>query len=120
MAPTGLIVLDDCNPVSANLASDKPTGSAWNGDVWKVMAFIRATQPQWRALTVDADQGVGLIWGFAAAAAPVADETISQFKGLTFADLERDRAGIIGLTPPRFLPRDCPAWPGPTRSLKSI
>lgn len=110
MRGDGVIVLDDCNPSSARLASDTPTGSAWNGDVWKVIATLRATQPQWRVVVVDADQGVGLIWGLDRPAQPIADETIDHFKGLTYDDLAQDRGGVIGLCPTRFVPRDFPGF----------
>jgi hypothetical protein len=108
MKPDGVIVVDDCNPRTQRLASDQPTGSSWNGDVWKVMAIIRATQPQWRVVTVAADQGVGLIWGFDRPASPIGDSAVDDFKRLEFDHLSRDRAGVIGLTPHDFLPPDFP------------
>lgn len=106
MRADGLIVLDDCNPLNEMAAEDVRNTANWNGDVWKVMALVRATQPQWRSLTVDADQGVGLIWGFQHSVREVSDQNLSEFKAMTYTDLQQDRAALIGLTVPRYLPHD--------------
>lgn len=98
MRPDGVILLDDCNPTSAERGQPVPTGGAWNGDVWKAMAVIRRTQPQWHCMTVDTDQGIGLIWGFASRGAEIPESEIAWARNLQYGDLERDRS-IIGLVP---------------------
>lgn len=106
MNPGGYIIVDDCCPRDEQAAQDVRQTSYWNGDVWKVMAMVRATQPQWRALTLDADEGVGIIWNLDLPIAELSASQVDHFKQLTYEDLDRDRAGQIGLTPPRFLPQD--------------
>jgi hypothetical protein len=108
MAKDGVIVIDDCNPEDAYRAADIPTGSAWNGDVWKVMAIIRETQPQWRAITIDSDQGVGLIWGFDQEFREIDPALIDSFKELEYGVLAKDRGRNLGLLPNRLIPFDFP------------
>ncbi len=96
--PDGVIVLDDCNPSSAERGQSSPTGGPWNGDVWKAIALIRRTQPQWNCITVDTDEGIGMIWGFEAGVATISESDMSWARDLKYQDLDRDRS-MIGLTP---------------------
>ena len=96
--PDGLILLDACNPPSAERGQPVPTGGAWNGDVWKAIAVIRRTQPQWHCITVDTDLGIGLIWGFESGAARISENDIAWVQNLQYEDLKSDRS-IIGLVP---------------------
>ena len=64
MRPDGVVIVDDCNPRSAERASDVAIGGAWNGDVWKFVAYLVAERPDLRVTTIDADQGVGVVTGF--------------------------------------------------------
>lgn len=98
MRPDGVIVLDDCNPSSAERGQPVPTGGPWNGDVWKAVALIRRTQPQWQCVTFDTDQGIGLIWGFESGAAAISEDDLAWARNLRYEDLEKDRS-IIGLVP---------------------
>ena len=99
MSPDGVIVLDDCNPRNAGRASEIPNGGAWNGDVWRAVALLRQTQPQWTVLTVDADQGVGLVWGFNSAARVISETERERFRGLPYTRLAADRS-LVGLAQP--------------------
>lgn len=92
----GVIVLDDCNPRTAARAVESPTGDAWNGDVWRAMALLRRTQPQWNVATIDADQGVGMIWGFGQPLATISEVERETCRTLSYADLDSDRR-LIGL-----------------------
>lgn len=101
MAPGGIIILDDCNPPDADRAADAPTGRAWNGDVWKVAAYLRSERQDLRFVTVDADQGVGLLSGFGTKGPPTpAGELLDKYKDLPYSHLAADRAGVLGLTRP--------------------
>lgn len=114
--PDGVVVLDDCNPRTPFAAGDAYVRGGRNGDVWKVMDIIRRTQPQWRAITIDADNGIGLIWGFSAPVREIPAEEVARTKALSYANLEADRGGILGLVQPAYIPPDFPGYGAvPTR-----
>lgn len=100
MAKGGLVVLDDCNPRSEEMAVDTPTGGAWNGDVWRVMMLVRRECPDLGSLTLDRDQGVGLIWGFKDRSEPrrLDSDVLDRYKAVPFSVLQADRRSTIGLT----------------------
>ena len=91
----GVVILDVCNPRSASRAAEAPSGRAWNGDVWKAMVLLRRSQPQWEVVTVDADQGVGVVWGFGEPPREITDKHREECRALSFQDLNSDR-GLIG------------------------
>lgn len=101
----GVVVLDDCNPRSARLAAETGDGGAWNGDVWKVAAYVRREQPDLRFVTVDADQGVGIVTGFRAPIEAPTPETIERYKALPYEHLDGDRRSVLGLVPAAPLAR---------------
>ena len=72
MNPGGVIVLDDLNPLLERYSSDQPTGGHWNGDVWKIAAFLNGERPDLLLRTVDADQGIGIVAGCTGSKAGVA------------------------------------------------
>lgn len=77
--PKGFLVLHDCNPKGAaqafpiknsyneviealkNGGIEGWTGE-WNGDVWKTIVHLRAFHPELNVRTIDADQGLGIVW----------------------------------------------------------
>lgn len=104
MKPDGAIILDDFNPKTRARAADTPTGSDWNGDVWKLAPFLAKARPNLCFWTIDADEGVGVVTGFRHAPlahgellAPIIDEC----KALDYSALERDRAAVLHRIAPR-------------------
>lgn len=63
LEPDGLIVVHDCNPQSeAAQQVPRPAGKMrWNGDVWKAIVVLRATRPDLQVVTMNTDEGLGLI-----------------------------------------------------------
>lgn len=100
MRGDGVVVLDDCNPRSARAAAEVGDGGAWNGDVWKVAEYVRRERPDLTFVTVDADQGIGIVTGFDRPAAGPDAETIERVKALPYAYLDRNRREVLGLVPP--------------------
>lgn len=100
MRKDGVVVLDDCNPRSEGAAAETGDGGAWNGDVWKVAAYVRQERPDLSFITVDADQGVGIVVGFGATTHVPAVETVERYKALPYSHLNRDRASLLGLVAP--------------------
>lgn len=105
MAPGGLIVLDDCNPRTRERAGDVVTGGAWNGDVWKVAAFLVNERPDLHYVTVDADEGIGLVNGFSGNHAFPTAETVAIYKKLDYSLLDEKRDQVLNLIPPTSVPR---------------
>jgi hypothetical protein len=113
LKPGGLIVLHDCNPLTAAAATPAESYDTyvkehaggwdgdWNGDVWKVIVHLRSLRNDLEALVLDCDHGVGLV-----RRAPnlkplgLSAEQISQ---MTYADLERNRQELLGLKPADYL-----------------
>ncbi len=100
MRPDGIVVLDDCNPPSAERGSETPIGGAWNGDVWKLLAFLVAERPDLRVMTLDADEGVGVVAGFGGPAPAVDESVIERYKALPYEHLASDRTRVLNLVPP--------------------
>lgn len=104
LQPGGLVVVHDCNPQSeaASLPSladaartDGFTGD-WNGDVYRAIVRLRA-RGDLDVAVIDADQGVGLVrQGTPRTRVELAADEVD---GLRYADLERDRARLLGLEP---------------------
>jgi len=62
LAPGGMLVLHDCNPVTEKAAADEYIyGTHWNGTVWKAWVKLRATRPDLFMCVVDMDEGCGVI-----------------------------------------------------------
>ena len=101
MRHDGIVVVDDCNPRTAERGSETPIGGAWNGDVWKLPAYLLVARPDLRVATIEADEGVGLIGGFEAPPPPPPDDSeIERFKALAYEHLARDRAKVLNLITP--------------------
>jgi hypothetical protein len=102
MRPDGVVIFDDMNPTSAARASDRPTRGAWNGDVWKVGAFLTAERPDLHFLTIADDQGIGVVTGFAGGQMKWPDEQcIAGYKALGYDYLESDRQRVLNIVPRR-------------------
>jgi Methyltransferase domain len=99
MRPDGVVIVDDCNPQKAQRASDVPIAGAWNGDVWKLVAYLVAERPDLRVATIDADEGVGVATGFGRPRAEIDEAMIEHYKSLPYGHLEAARSEILNLRP---------------------
>jgi len=100
MRTDGVVILDDCNPRSAERGSGVPIGGAWNGDVWKLPAYLIGERPDLSTATIDADEGVGVVTGFGTNR-PQADEAVIQrYKALEYYYLAENRTEVLNLVPP--------------------
>ncbi|MGO1078059.1 class I SAM-dependent methyltransferase [Inquilinus sp. CA228] len=109
---SGVIVVHDCNPKWESVgypARDYkdfrkryPLRFAWSGDVWKAIVHLRSTRPDLDVTVLDCDWGVGLIKH--GQAEPRLDYSPEQIESLSYADLARDRARLLNLKSPGYLP----------------
>jgi hypothetical protein len=112
LKPGGVIVLHDCNPATELAATPAESyedmqaripgfGGDWNGDVWKVILHLRALRPDLDALVLDCDYGVGIV-----RRRPAGERlalSASEIEAMQYADLARDREGLLGLKPAHYL-----------------
>ncbi|PPL00533.1 class I SAM-dependent methyltransferase [Parapedobacter indicus] len=97
----GVIIMHDCNPVSADAAATfdewqtKKPGTPWNGDVWKTIMHLRCNRDDIRVFVIDCDHGLGII------TKGVPDDMLSftpeQVEELTYAHLECNRDKWLNL-----------------------
>ena len=75
---------------------------AWAGDVWKVVACLRAERPDLTVTTVDVGPtGVGVITGLGAGFADL-EGSIERHRDLDYAVLDDDPLGLLHLVPPTW------------------
>jgi Methyltransferase domain len=119
----GVIVMHDCNPLSAATAypavdsHDEVVELAekgeipgwnccWNGDVWKAFVKIRLTHPELYAFTLDLDWGLGIITkksNTALLPASIKGYSVREIEEADFSFFERNRQDLLNLQPPKFL-----------------
>ena len=92
----GTIVLDDVYPDTEDKAALTPHGRAWTGDVWKTMALLRSTQPEWEIFSVAVDEGVGIVKPHGHPANLITVDDIRRCKELPYGAL-RSNPDLIGL-----------------------
>ncbi len=113
LKPDGVVVIHDCNPTNTLAATPMESYAAmreqhlqgrdgnWNGDVWKVVAYLRSLRPDLETVVLDCDHGVGVV-----RRKPGGNPlrlSAEQIGKMTYADLEADRARLLGLKPPAYL-----------------
>jgi hypothetical protein len=109
MSPDGVIFVHDCNPPT-RAHVERRDGGAWNGDVWKVVYYLRCNRKDLRLVTLDCDWGLCVLKGFNSrrtgdmlADLAVNDTdavSVDHVKGLDYSILEESRQAILNLTPP--------------------
>jgi predicted O-methyltransferase YrrM len=114
----GVIVLHDCNPSRAWIASPATSygdfraqhrwlnrllfgNPAWSGDVWKAIAHLRSTRNDLQVAVLKCDRGVAVVRkGSPETRLPY---STAQIEALDYADLAADRERLLNLQPPRYL-----------------
>jgi SAM-dependent methyltransferase len=102
--PGGALLLHDCNPADERAQTrdvDLAEGSTWNGDTWKVIAFLRRKRPELFTRVLDLDYGIGVVIPGEREKHPVLADDVGRANGLfaelTYEELERDRGQTLGL-----------------------
>lgn len=104
LAEHGVVVVDDCNPQSEGAASPvkAATQVIWNGDVWKAIAFLRATEPRLRICTLDIVYGLGIV--FQRAAETTLDCRPEEIASMTYGHFDKHRQELLNLKPAAHIP----------------
>lgn len=97
--PGTVVLLHDCHPTDAAMASRERSTPAWAGDVWKVVACLRADRPDLAVTTVDVGPtGLGVITGLGRGFVDL-DDAIARHRDLAYTVLAADPVGLLGLVP---------------------
>jgi hypothetical protein len=100
--PGTVVLLHDCHPTDEAMAARERTTVAWAGDVWKVVAALRADRPDLTVTTVDVGPtGLGVISGFGKGFDDLAG-TIERHRDLPWSALADDPDRLLHLVPPRW------------------
>jgi hypothetical protein len=110
LKPGGALVIHDCNPADADAAAPGESYDLiranrpgwwgdWNGDVWKTIVHLRAQRADLETVVLDCDYGVGVVRRRAGGAGKTLPLSAEEVAAMTYADLERDRAELLGLRP---------------------
>lgn len=97
MCSDGIIFLDDVNPRTRQRSSASPIQGAWNGDVWKIAAFLSRGRPDLQFWTVDADEGVGMVAGLGGQVNSDLDDILEGCSGLDYDYLDQNRKSLLHL-----------------------
>jgi hypothetical protein len=109
----GVIILHDCNPLSeaaaipaqsiSEVQKMNPPGftGVWNGDVWKTIAYLRATRKDLRAFVLDCDFGLGIITK--EAPENMLNYSAEEVRNLSYHDLSKGRKSLLNLKDVSYL-----------------
>lgn len=100
--PDTVVLLHDCRPTDEAMAAHERSTVAWAGDVWKVVACLRADRPDLSVATVDVGPtGLGVITGLGRGFDDL-DASIARHRDLPWSTLAADPAGLLRLVPPTW------------------
>lgn len=108
LSQDGVIIMHDCNPLSkeaeASFAEWQRRGYSgfWNGDVWKVIAYLLQARPDLDVFVADCDHGLGVI---TRNGEPTHELNIDKatFANMTYEDLASRRSELLNLKPVDYL-----------------
>jgi hypothetical protein len=111
LSNNGVLVLHDCNPLTPDAEVPfegwKARGFTgfWNGDVWKVIPYLRKYRPDLEVFVGDCDHGLGIIMkkGQSIRLTPTSDIGREEFRDLKYEDLAANREDILNLKPESYL-----------------
>ena len=108
LAPGGVIVMHDCNPLSEAAGFPAPSiehvralhldgwDNVWNGDVWKTIVHLRTFHDNLDVRVLDCDHGIGIIRKCDKRQTTL-QLTGLQISKMSYQDLENNRAKLLNL-----------------------
>lgn len=109
----GIIVLHDCNPLDElaafpavsiddareQLKDNINWKNIWNGDVWKVIVYVRKHHPELTAFVLDTDHGLGFIYKKERTSLPQFFDVLENIDELGYEFFDKNREELIDLKP---------------------
>lgn len=105
----GVVVLHDCNPASYEASvtyeewKERNFDGFWNGDVWKVILYLRTAYPKLTIFVGDCDHGLGIIAGVEMFEGEIDPQLFDKINRLSYYDFDRNRAVWLNLKSKKFL-----------------
>lgn len=109
LSDNGFILVHDCNPLSGKAAGSYEEwvssnyDGPWNGDVWKAIAYLRATRKDLEIFVADCDHGIAVIRKNGIPPSDPMPGQFDVFQRMTYQEFERNRTQLINLKPVSFL-----------------
>ena len=100
----GFIILHDCNPIKEVHQIVPRISKIWNGDVWKSIVKFRSENNQFGCLTIDSDQGLGVI------SKRIKVEQLILKDELDYKSLKNNREQFLGLIPYKEFKKIYQSW----------
>ncbi len=96
----GVIVVDDCSPITSSMADIKnehlaDEGYAWCGDVWKVIAHLRSLRNDLQVFVLPIEFGMGIIRKGRSESVLTYSE--KEIKEMTYEDLRNKRNELLSI-----------------------
>jgi hypothetical protein len=105
----GVIIMHDCNPLSKEAASsfqewkDRNFKGHWNGDVWKVITYLKNTRADLDVFVADCDHGLGIITKAKELRSDLQYPSFDDINNLTYQEFDNNRISLINLKPESYL-----------------
>lgn len=108
----GIIVIHDCNPISASAAYPASSyeevcslnlpdfNDEWSGDVWKAVCFLRSQRKDLRIFVLDCDYGLGIV--SRGTPESILEMSVARIEQLSYSDLEVNRVEFLNLKAPNY------------------
>jgi hypothetical protein len=109
LSDDGIIIMHDCNPQSAEAEctfedwKKRNFGGLWNGDVWKVIVYLRIFRTDLNVFVADCDHGLGIITRGNKQSYYNQFSSYEQIDALTYKDLSENREAFLNLKPVSYL-----------------
>jgi hypothetical protein len=109
MTDDGIIIMHDCNPESEaaectfNEWKERNFTGLWNGDVWKVILYLRNFRKDLNVFVADCDHGLGIITRGKNDEEPPEFNTFDEIDALTYQSLVENRSAYLNLKSVSFL-----------------
>ena len=96
----GIITIDDCNPLSAEMGDPIRTVPTWTGDVWKAILHLRSTRSDIEVFVLNFGTGLGVLRK--KETKPAFSFTPEEIKKMTYEDLDKNRDAYLNLKHPDY------------------
>jgi hypothetical protein len=110
LSDNGMVIMHDCNPITREASVSFKEyiergdfSKPWNGDVWKVIIYLRSFRNDLNVFVVDCDCGLGIIKKSSSINKGLNFKTKDEIEALTYDDFENNRREFLDLKEEGFM-----------------